>query len=351
MGSIAGTTGGRGSPGVAMVNGAKLAIADVNANGGVLGKKFALESYDDQSSPTVAAQLFDKLVSQGAVAVLGSDDTGAATAAMAERLHVPDIGAVDHAGLAVYPQGPGRPPLDYVWSWGPNTFAWGASAGRYARGHCTALAILRDPSPYGLGGEAGVKLGLAGTSKIIVLDETVGDDAAAGLMKEIGRIAGGRADCVVAWLTPQGTARLMRAVRARRMALTVIGNDEINADSTFSALAKSAGDGAIGAQITSSLHPSPRLRAFLQRYQAAFHVRATAQAVANYDAVTMLAAVIEKAGSTDPGKLRDGFDAVRGFKGLQGTVTFSKQHHAALTAKQLTPVRYDGATGKWLATE
>jgi branched-chain amino acid transport system substrate-binding protein len=355
VGSIAGTTGAGGSAGVAMVDGAKLAVADVNARGGVMGKRLVLESYDDQASATVASQLFEKLVSHGAVAVLGSGDTGAATAAMAQRLHIPDIGAVDHAGLAIYPQGPTRPPLDYAWSWGPNTFAWGAIAGRYAKGHCRALAILHDPSPYGLGGEAGVRLGLAGSSNMIVLDHSVAEDASTGattgLTKEIDTLEHAGADCVVAWLSPQDVARLMRAIKVRGIALTVIGNDEINADPTFSALAKIAGDGAIGAQITSSIHPSARLRSFLNRYQATFHVHATAPAVANYDAVTMLASVIEKAGSTDPGELKDGFDSIKSFNGLQGTVTFSKQHHATLSAKQLTLVRYASATGKWLAIE
>jgi branched-chain amino acid transport system substrate-binding protein len=355
VGSIAGTSGAGGSAGVAMVDGAKLAVADVNARGGVMGKRFVLESYDDQASATVASQLFEKLVSRGAVAVLGSGDTGAATAAMGQRLRIPDIGAVDHAGLAIYPQGPGRPPLDYAWSFGPNTFAWGASAARYAEGHCTALAILHDPSPYGLGGDAGVRLGLAGSSKMIVLDDAIREDrstgATPGLANEIARIEHAGADCVVAWLTPQDTARLMRTIAARAIALTVIGNDEINADATFSALAKRAGDGAIGAQITSSIHPSARLKSFLKRFRATFHVGATPMAIANYDAVLMLASVIERAGSTDPGKLKDGFDSVKSFPGLQGTVTLSKQRHATLTERLLTPVRYDGASGKWLAAD
>ena len=76
VGSIAGTTGAYGSTGVAMVNGAKLAIADLNARGGALGKKFSLQSYNDQASATLSSQLFQRLVSAGAVAVVGSGDTG-----------------------------------------------------------------------------------------------------------------------------------------------------------------------------------------------------------------------------------------------------------------------------------
>jgi branched-chain amino acid transport system substrate-binding protein len=352
VGSIAGTTGAYGSTGVAMVNGAKLAVADVNAKGGVLGKKFRLESYNDQASATLSSQLYQKLVSNGAVAVLGSGDTGPATSAMAQRLHIPNIGAVDDAGLTIYPKGPSQPPFEWVWSWGLNTFAWGASAAHYAQKHCSALAILHDPSSYGLGGEAGVKLAYKGSSKKIVLDNAISEDwstgATVGLTNEINKIKSAGADCVVVWLTPQDTARFMQTLKTSGVKLTVIGNDEINADPTFSSLAKSAGNGAIGAQITSSMKPNAALKSFLRRYKAQFHVEATPFAVANYDAVMMLAAVIKKTGSTDPDKLKDAFNAVKNFKGLQGTVSFSKQNHATLTEKQLTLVKYNAAKNAWL---
>ena len=110
-----------------MVNGAKLAVADLNAKGGALGKKFSLQSYNDQASATLSSQLFQRLVSAGAVAVAGSGDTGPATAAMAQRLHIPNIGAVDDAGITIYPNGPSKPPFEWVWSWGLNTFAWGGA--------------------------------------------------------------------------------------------------------------------------------------------------------------------------------------------------------------------------------
>jgi branched-chain amino acid transport system substrate-binding protein len=355
VGSIAGTTGADGTTGEAMVDGARLAIADVNARGGALGRAFALESYDDQASATFSSQLYAKLVSHGAVAVLGSDDTGQATAAMAQRLKIPDIGAVDDAGLTIYPNGPSQPPLDYVWSSGPNAFAWGASAAHYAQRHCTALAILHDPSSYGLGGEAAIKLAYSGSPRKIVLDDAVSGHwstgATVGLSKEIDKLERAGADCVVAWLTPQDTARFMRTLATRGVKLTVIGNDEINADATFSRLAKRAGDGAIGAQLASWMKPNAQMMSFRKRYKAQFHVDATPFAVAGYDAVMLLAAVIEKAGSTDPAKLKDGFDSVTSFAGLQGTVSFSKQNHATVTERLLTPVRYNAAEDTWLATK
>ena len=81
---------------------------------------------------------------------------------MAQRLHIPNIGAVDDAGITIYPNGPSKPPFEWVWSWGLNTFAWGAIDAHYAQKHCTGLAVLHDPSTYGGGGDAAIKLAYAG---------------------------------------------------------------------------------------------------------------------------------------------------------------------------------------------
>jgi branched-chain amino acid transport system substrate-binding protein len=353
VGSIAGTTGAYGSTGVAMVNGATLAVADLNTKGGALGKKFKLQSYNDQASATLSSQLFRRLVSGGAVAIVGSGDTGPATSAMAQRLHVPNIGAVDDAGLTIYPNGPTKPPFEWVWSWGLNTFAWGEIVGQYARTHCKALAVLHDPSTYGRGGEAGVKIGYEKGRKL-VLDETINEDwstgATVGLTNEINKIKHAGADCVVVWLTPQDTARFSQTLKSTGTKLTVLGNDEINADNTYASLAGAAANGAIGAMLKTDLNPNAAVKSFRARYKARFHLDATPFAVANYDAIMMLGALIKKTGSTDPDKLKDAFNNVKNFVGLQGTVSFSKQNHATITTKQLQLVKYDAKTKTWKAT-
>ena len=354
IGSIAGTTGAYGSTGVAMVNGAKLAVADLNARGGVLGKKFSLQSYNDQASATLSSQLFQRLVSAGAVAIVGSGDTGPATSAMAQRLKVPNLGAVDDAGLTIYPDGPTKPPFEWVWSWGLNTFAWGEIVGQYARSHCKALAVLHDPSTYGRGGEAGVKLGYE-KGKKLVLDETINEDWSTGatvsLTNEINKIKGTGADCVVVWLTPQDTARFAQTVKSTGVKLKVLGNDEINADNTFASLAGNAADGAVGAMLKTDLHPNAAVKSFRARYKKRFHIASTPFAVANYDAIMMLGALIKKTGSTDPEKLKDALNSVKNFKGLQGTVSFNDQNHATITTKQLALVQYDAKSKTWKAVK
>jgi branched-chain amino acid transport system substrate-binding protein len=352
IGSIAGTTGAYGSTGVAMVNGAKMAIADLNAKGGALGKKFSLQSYNDQASATLSSQLFQRLVSGGAVAVAGSGDTGPATSAMADRLHIPNIGAVDDAGLTIYPDGPAKPPLPWVWSWGLNTFGYGGIDAHYALKHCPGgLAVLHDPASYGEGGEAGIKLVYSQAHKKLAVDDAITEDwstgATVGLTNEINKIKSSGADCVVVWLTQQDAARFVQTLKSTGVKLTVLGNDEMNADNTFASLAGRDADGAIGAELTTQLHPSKALLSFQKRYKDQFHLAATPFAVANYDAIMLLGRLIKKTGSTDAGKLQAALNSVKNYKGLQGTVNFSPQNHATVTEANLTLTRYDAASKKW----
>ncbi len=67
--------------GRAMVDGAQLYINQVNKAGGVKGKKFKLDVYDDQSNPDVAQQVAKKIAQSNAIAVIGHYSSGVSTAA------------------------------------------------------------------------------------------------------------------------------------------------------------------------------------------------------------------------------------------------------------------------------
>ena len=103
--------------------------------------------------------------------------------------------------------------------------------------------------------------------------------------------------------------------------------------------------------LKTDLHPNKAVTSFRARYKKRFHIASTPFAVANYDAIMMLAALIKKTGSTDPEKLKDAFNGVKNFKGLQGTVSFSQQNHATITTKQLALVRYDAKSKTWKAVK
>ena len=74
-------TGGSSPMGASMRDGARLAAEDINAKGGVLGRKIELVERDDQATPERGAQVMQDLVSnEKVVAVLGPINTGVALA-------------------------------------------------------------------------------------------------------------------------------------------------------------------------------------------------------------------------------------------------------------------------------
>jgi branched-chain amino acid transport system substrate-binding protein len=351
IGEVAGTTGAYGTTGQAMVNGAKMAVAYLNAHGGIMGRQVKLQSYNDSASATLAAQEFDRLVSAGAVAITGSGDTGPAIAAEADRRQVPAIGVVDDGGLTVSPNGPNGAPLPWVFDLGLNTFAWGGKIASYALTHCSGLAVLHDPTTYGDGGEQAMKIAYTAAGKKLAFDDAITENwssgATVGLTSEINQIKATGADCVDVWLTPQDQAAFVQAAHNQGAKFTIFGNDETDSDTTYSGLAKSLADGTISALLTSEVTPSSTLKDFQSQYQKQFKTASTPFAEATYDSIMMLKQAIESGKSTSPKDVQKAFNQISGFAGLTGTLGFTEKNHTTINADQLTLVKYDAATQQW----
>src|SRR6476646_9843289 len=65
-------------------NGVKLAVKEINAGGGILGRKIEYTSLDTQSQPQVAKALAQKAIDQGAYVVMGPVFSGSILVSMAE---------------------------------------------------------------------------------------------------------------------------------------------------------------------------------------------------------------------------------------------------------------------------
>ena len=82
-------------------NGIKLAVKEINAAGGILGRKIAYESMDTQSNPGVAKALAQKAVDQGAYVVMGPVFSGSIMVSMAEtrRAEIPNFTGGEAAAI------------------------------------------------------------------------------------------------------------------------------------------------------------------------------------------------------------------------------------------------------------
>ncbi len=351
IGAIAGTTGAYGSTGQAVINGTQMAVAEINAKGGVMGRQLKLVWGNDNASATTSALYFKKFVSQGAVAMLGSPDTATTTVALANSMKIPDLGAIDDGGPAIYPNGPSGKPAPWAWSNSLNTYAWGQVVGNYAKKSCpTGLAVLHDPTFYGMGGLAGIQQTYTKKLKLndaITENWSSSSPAAATMDSEIAKIKASGANCVDVWLTPQDQATFVNEMHNLGDHFTVLGNDETSADATFAGLAKANADGMISAVLTAAYAPNATVKAFAAAYKKQFHVDTTPFAELSYDAVFMLAKAITAGGSTSPVSIQTQLNKITNYNGLTGKLTFTKQIHVTINAPQLTAVKYSTAAKAW----
>jgi len=82
IGVILPLTGSQAAFGEALKNGYLIALDEINAKGGVLGKKLQLDVYDDQSKPDQAVQGVSKLVDQDRMALILGSFSSESTMAM-----------------------------------------------------------------------------------------------------------------------------------------------------------------------------------------------------------------------------------------------------------------------------
>ena len=131
--------------------------------------------------------------------------------------------------------------------------------------------------------------------------------------------------------------------------MTVFGNDETNADDTFSKLAGDLADGTITAALTSGLHPSPELVAFREAYKKKFNLESTPFAETSYDSIMMFAQVLTEA-QRRPSRTRCGRSSrrPRASRASPATLGFSEKDHITITKDQISLVKYDAASGQWV---
>ncbi len=196
-------TGALALDGVQMNQAASLAVARINAAGGIKslgGAKLELLSGDSQAKPDVAQTEGQRVIDAGTVAIVGTfqSATAASIAALAERSKVPfviDV-AVDDALINASSR--------YTFRVGPNAGAFGRISAQYldamARRSGQSLkkiAYMHEQTAFGTGVFAGFKTEAARLGMSVVADITYNAFGAQSFTTELTRVSTSGADVLV----------------------------------------------------------------------------------------------------------------------------------------------------------
>ncbi|MGO8081211.1 substrate-binding protein [Rhizobium leguminosarum] len=320
-----------------VVQAAELAVEEINAKGGVLGRPLELEIADDASGAAGAQKAFDSLVFQKEVNVVISMETSAARNAglpIISKGDVPYIytsfyeGKSCNANLFVDAWVPEQqvPPVvdNFISKQGAKNFFLIGSDYAFGRGMLTFAKGYIEKAGAQIVGEEYLPMDGSDWTAIISKVRSSGADAI------ITSTAGG---------APNVT--LTKQLRSSGVTLPY-GNLAVD-EGTAKSMGADAKDIFLSASYVTGID-SPENKAFLSAMDKKFGKELRTPndlSVPQYEAIYLYKAAVEKAGSTDTADVLKALPDVS-FTGPRGKISMNKQHHAPLTM-YLGQVKDDGS--------
>jgi branched-chain amino acid transport system substrate-binding protein len=334
-------TGGSSSMGVSMRDGVKLAIDEINKAGGVLGRPLQAIERDDEAKNEVGVQIAQELINkEGVVATLGYINTGVALASQRfyQEAEIPVINNVATGSVISKQFAPPEHKANYVFRTSANDLIQSGMIADEAikRQGFKKPAILADSTNYGQLGRADLERTLAALGvKPVAIDKfNIGDT---DMTAQVLRAKEAGADVILTYAIGPELAQIANSMAKLGWKVPMIGSWTLSM-ANFIDTAGPNGDGAMMPQTFIQLPTTPKRKAFIEAYQAAYktdRMPSPVSAAQGYDSVYLLAAAIKQAGSTDGRKIREALENLN--TKIEGVVTvydkpFSPTDHEAITS-------------------
>lgn len=333
-------TGGSAAMGVSMRDGVKLAVQEINKAGGVLGKPIQLIERDDEAKNELGVQIAQELINkENVVATVGFINTGVSLASQRfyQEAEIPVMNNVATGSLVTQQFKAPDHKANYVFRNAANDSIQSAMIAQTVKDKgFTKPAIIADSTNYGQLGRADLEKALAerGLKPVAVEKFNIGDtDMTAQALR--AREAG--ADVVLTYAIGPELAQTVNAVVKLGWKVPVMGSWTLSMASFIDAAGKN-GEGVLMPQTFIQMPSTPKRKAFIEAYQAAYKVEripSPVSAAQGYDSMLILAAAINQAKSTDGRKIREALENLS--TKIEGVVTtydkpFSATDHEAITA-------------------
>ncbi len=318
VGVYAALSGSEGAFGQATVAGVRMAADEINAAGGVLGRKIRLVVEDDQGKPEEAASVVTKLItSDKVVAVIGenSSNQSLAAAPICQAAKVPMV-SPSSTNPNVTMKG------EYIFRVCFTDPYQGKALAAFVRQNLklTTAAILRDnKNDYSVGltqffSEA---FTAAGGRIVATQSYTGGDNDFRAQLTSI-KAASPQVLFLPGFYTEVGQI----AIQARDIGLTVpfIGGDGWDSPTVIQIGGHSV-DGCYFSDHYFVGEDRPAVKTFVAAMEKRIGKPPDANSALGYDALRILAAAMQKGGTFDGKSIRDNIAATKDFPGVSGVIT------------------------------
>ena len=276
-------------------NGIKLAVKEINAAGGILGRKIDYQAFDTQSNPGVSKGLAQKATDDGAYVVMGPVFSGSILVSMAEtrRAEIPNITGGESAAITQQ----GNP---YIFRTSFTQASAMPKIANYIRDKVKAknVDVIYTNNDFGKGGR----------DLIVKALESRGIKVASDISTEPGQLdfsspvlkaRQSNSDAVFVYTNEEEAARLLRELRKQGYTKPVIGETVLTSQKVIE-LAGDSANGAVAHVGLTADAPQASVRKFDEAFQREFKSRSDHNGLKGYSGMYIVKAVTEKIGKFDP---------------------------------------------------
>lgn len=331
VGQFASLTGGQASFGQSTDKGVQLALAEINAAGGVLGQPLRIITKDNQSKPGETSTAVRELITRNkVVALIGEVASGRSleAAPIAQRSGIPMISPASTN--------------EKVTETGDHIFRvcfidpfQGTVCAKFSRklGFNKAAIITDVSKDYSLGLAKSFKQEFTANGGVIT-----GEQSYSGGDKDFSaQLTAIKADNPqVIFLPAYYTEAPLIIRQARQLGITVpfIGGDGWDSPELVG-VGGSSVEGCYFSNHFSDQSKDPRVVAFVDAYRKKYNGEPDAMVALGYDSVYLLADAMKRAGMTDPAKVNAAIAATKDFPGVTGKITLDSHRNPTKPAVML----------------
>jgi branched-chain amino acid transport system substrate-binding protein len=329
-------TGTNATFGQSASNGAKLAIKEVNAKGGVLGKKISLVVADNKSEAAEAANAMQKLISQdkvvGVIAPIASSSVIAGAQVNMDGKVLAISPTASNPKVTVDPAtGKTR---DYLFRAAFIDPFQGSVMANFAtktlKGKTAALYI-DNSSDYAKGlGQFFKETFIKNGGTIVAEEAYLAKDT--DFKSTLTKIKAANADIIFVPGYYQEVGMIIKQGREIGIKAAILGGDGWDSAKLPEIAGAEALNNTFFANHYSPEDNSPAIKTFVDSYKAEYGETPDAFAALSYDATMMVIEAIKRAGSEDTVKIKDELAKTKDYEAVSGVITLNETHDAVKSA-------------------
>ena len=287
-------------------DGVKLAVKEINAGGGILGRKVEYTASDTQSQPQIAKALAVRAVDDGAYVVMGPVFSGSILVSMAEtkRAEIPNFTGGEAAAITQQ----GNP---YIFRTSFTQANAMPKVARYIKDTVKAktVALIWVNNDFGKGGRDVFTKTIEPLGVKVVADIST-DPGQVDFSAAVLKARQANAEALFVYCNEEESARALRELRKQGYDKPIIGETVLTSQKVIE-LAGDAANGAVAHVGLTADAPDPLIKQFAGKFQKEYNYKPDHNGLKGYTAMYVVKAVTEKVGKLDPKAFANAMHGVR----------------------------------------